>query len=141
MCATSTLVHTACTPDNSSAAPASIDLIFPCAAGERTTRIIHWPGNEMSAAKRPWPKIRGRSSRRSTERPTNFCTASIIMAIVAYLGQTFICLVLVLERVQSLSIANFVRGRAGTSLNSCDGGTARTGARWLLGALARFDCL
>ena len=48
----------------------------------------------MSAAKRPWPKIKGRSSRRITERPTNFCTASIIMASVAYPGQTFICLVL-----------------------------------------------
>src|SRR6516162_11935021 len=94
MCATSALVHTACTPDNSSAVPASIDLIFPCAAGERTTRIVHWPGNEMSAAKSPWPKIKGRSSRRITERPTNFCTALIIMASVAYPGQTFICLVL-----------------------------------------------
>ncbi len=56
-----------------SAARASIDLILPCATGERTTRMCHWPGNEISAAKRPWPVRRGRSSNRGTERPTNFC--------------------------------------------------------------------
>ncbi len=54
MCATSALVHTAWTPGRASAAAASIDRIRPCATAERTTRMVHWPGNEMSAAKRPF---------------------------------------------------------------------------------------
>ena len=70
--ATSAAVHTACTPGSASAALASMALSFPCAKGERTTRMCNCCGNEISAAKRPRPVSSGRSSRRGTERPTYF---------------------------------------------------------------------
>ena len=41
-----------------------------------TTRMVHCPGNEMSAAKRPRPSSNGRSSSRGTERPTNLVVIS-----------------------------------------------------------------
>ena len=51
---------------------------LPCATGERTTRMCSWPGNEMSAAKRPCPVTSGRSSSRVTERPMNLPLAALI---------------------------------------------------------------
>src|SRR5262245_29002666 len=51
-------------------------MIFPCADGERTTRMCHWSAKETSAAKRPRPSSSSRSSRRGTERPMNFCFLS-----------------------------------------------------------------
>src|SRR6478736_5891667 len=72
MSAMSAAVHTARTPAFASAALASIERMRPCAKFERTTRMETCCGNEMSAAKRPWPVSSGRSSRRGTERPTNF---------------------------------------------------------------------
>src|SRR5215472_2014281 len=49
----------------------SIAAMRPCACAERTTRIWTWCANETSAAKRPWPRTKGPSSSRATERPTN----------------------------------------------------------------------
>src|SRR6516162_7502064 len=39
--------------------------------------MVHWPGKDMSAAKRPWPVRSGRSSSRGTDRPMNFCFADM----------------------------------------------------------------
>ena len=49
--AMSAWVQTAWTPGKARAAFASIVLNSPCATGERTTRICHWPGNEISRCK------------------------------------------------------------------------------------------
>ena len=74
----------ASTPHARRAAPAPPSrrstMSFPCATGERTTRMCHWPGNDTSAAKRPWPGSSGRSSSRATERPTNLAGAVISRA-------------------------------------------------------------
>src|SRR5262249_44600016 len=67
---TSADVHTATTPANLSAAPASIDMMRPCAWAERTRRMCSMRGKATSAAKAPRPVTNGRSSRRGTERPT-----------------------------------------------------------------------
>src|SRR5262252_3304891 len=67
---TSADVHTATTPANLSAAPASIDMMRPCAWAERTRRMCSMRGKATSAAKAPRPVTNGRSSRRVTERPT-----------------------------------------------------------------------
>src|SRR5215472_5116911 len=69
--ATSAAVHIAITPALARAAVASIAAMRPCACAERTTRIWTWCANETSAAKRPWPRTKGPSSSRATERPTN----------------------------------------------------------------------
>ena len=53
--ATSAPVHTATTPGAPRAARRSTARSRPNATGERTTRMVSWCGNEMSAANRPAP--------------------------------------------------------------------------------------
>src|SRR5215472_15521626 len=66
---TSADVHTATTPAIARAAPASIEMMRPCAWPERTTRMCSMWGKAISAAKALRPVTNGRSSRRLTERP------------------------------------------------------------------------
>src|SRR5512139_134614 len=67
---TSADVQTATTPGSASAALVSIDTMRPWAWAERTTRIWTMRGKATSAANRPRPVTRGRSSTRVTDRPT-----------------------------------------------------------------------
>src|SRR3974390_2822089 len=57
--------------------------IFPCATGERTTRMAHCSAKLISAANRPSPLSSGRSSSRGTERPIYF--SPLIAASLAHL--------------------------------------------------------
>src|SRR3954454_2421869 len=72
MSATSAEVQTATTPGSASAALVSIDRMRPWAWADRTTRICTMRGKTTSAANRPLPVTKGRSSRRVTDRPTKF---------------------------------------------------------------------
>src|SRR4051812_9307913 len=72
MSATSADVQTATTPGSASAARVSIDRIRPWAWADLTTRICTMRGKATSAANRPQPVTKGRSSRRVTDRPTKF---------------------------------------------------------------------
>ena len=67
---TSLKVHTANTPGSASASAASTEFRMPCAAGERTTRIVQLVREtRCREANRPCPVSSGRSSSRATELP------------------------------------------------------------------------